>query len=173
MLTIAARTIPVLGRIKAGVPLLSEQHIVGEIEVPETIARQAEFALEVIGDSMIGAGLQAGDYVFMATANRRAPSHGDIVAAMVGDEMTLKRYVKRSGHFWLHAENGNYPDIPVDNQVTIQGVYVGRFSEYQGNVDPPVEELTEGDLINRLAQKYKMDPNALQAMLKAARALKG
>lgn len=163
---IATKQLPILGRIKAGVPLLSDQHIIGEIEVPESIAGQAQFALEVSGDSMIGAGLQAGDYVFMRTAERKPPGHGDIVAAMIDHgDMTLKRYLKQNGHYCLHAENPQYPDIVVDRRVTIQGVYVGRFSEYAGTVDPPIDDMSEDELVTKLAKMRGLDPDQVSGML--------
>lgn len=159
-------TLPILGRIKAGVPLLSEEHVVGHIEVPSHLKRRAEFALEVTGDSMIGTGLQPGDIVFLRTASRSQPTHGSIVAAMIDQgEMTLKRYIKRGGKFYLHAENSNYPDIPVDARVHIQGVYVGRYSEFEGVVEPPVEDMTEDELITKLAQIRGLDPDQVAGML--------
>lgn len=166
MIAVAHQILPILGLIKAGIPLLSEEHIIGHIEVPEHIARQADFALEVSGDSMIGTGLQPGDYVFMRVASKRPPSHGDIVAAMVDGEMTLKRYVKRNGGSWvLHAENPAYQDIPVDQRVIIQGVYAGRFSEYAGMVDPPSDELTDDELITKIARRKGLDPDMVAGML--------
>jgi len=158
--------VPVLGRIRAGIPLLSEEHIMRYIEAPVHITNRSDFALEVAGDSMIGAGLHAGDVVFMRLARKRPPIHGDIVAAMVDQgDMTLKRYIKKNGEHVLRAENSAYKDIAVTDGVEIQGVYVARYSEYQGNVDPPLEDMTEDELITKLAKLRGIDPDQVAGML--------
>lgn len=165
MHTIQLETLPILGQIRAGVPLFAEEHIVGQIEVPAQLKRRADFALEVSGDSMIGAGLSPGDFVFLATVERHPVAHGNIVAAMVDGEMTLKRYIKRDGRFWLHAENPAYVDIPVDDKVQIQGAYVGRYSEYEGVVEPPLEDMSEDELISKLAEMRGLDPDTLSDLI--------
>jgi repressor LexA len=173
MQLIQLETLPILGRIRAGVPLFAEEHIVGQIEVPSRLKRRADFALEVSGDSMIGAGLSQGDYVFLRTADRHPATHGNIVAAMVDGEMTLKRYVKRDGRYWLHAENQAYVDIPVDEKVQIQGVYVGRYSEFEGVVEPPLEDMSEDELITKLATMKGMDPDTLAGLIDVLTKKKG
>lgn len=171
--TLRLVTVPILGRIKAGVPLLSEENREGDIEVPEHLKGKTQFALRVSGDSMTGAGIQAGDIVFLRMADRHPPAHGNIVAAMRDEgEMTLKRYIKQNGRYWLHAENPAYEDLPVDERVQIQGTYVGRWTEHEGTVEPPVEDMTRDELLTKLAQLEGMDPDDLAEAVEFVRKLK-
>jgi repressor LexA len=79
------------------------------------------FALKVRGDSMTGVSILDGDYVIMDT---RDPKPGDIVAALVDNETTLKTYIIRRGKPCLRAENPRYPDIIPGRELVIQGVMV-------------------------------------------------
>ena len=81
------------------------------------------FALRVRGDSMTGAGVHSGDYVVLDRA--REARHGDVVAALVDGESTLKRLVIGGGQTFLKAENPAYPDIKPVHDLTVQGVMVG------------------------------------------------
>jgi len=169
MSVVDLETIPLLGRIVAGIPLLSEQNVVGYVEVPAQIRRKADFALEVIGDSMKGAGIQSGDLVFLRLADKQQPIHGNIVAAMVDGEMTLKRFVKRNGSLSLMAENPAYEPIPITDKVQIQGIYVARYTESSGIVEPPPEDMTDDELITKLALRKGVDPDTLAGMLELLR----
>ena len=87
------------------------------------LARNAPaFALEVRGDSMHEAHIVQGDFVIM---EMREPRSGDIVAALIDGECTLKRYLTRSGTAYLKAENAAYPDLIPAQELLIQGVMVG------------------------------------------------
>lgn len=79
------------------------------------------FALKVRGDSMRGAGVLDGDVVIMEF---RDPKHGDIVAALIDGETTLKRYVLRDGQPYLRAANPKFPDLIPARELVIQGVQV-------------------------------------------------
>jgi len=124
-------TIPLIGTICAGDGLLAEQNIEEYIHYPFQNKRQPDFALRVKGDSMIGAGIEDGDIVYM----RHAPwadYNGQIVAALINDneEGTLKRirWSSDSPLIRLEPENDEYDAIEVaPNQVTICGVYMGHF----------------------------------------------
>lgn len=124
-------TIPLIGTICAGDGLLAEQNIEDHIYYPLQSKRQPDFALRVKGDSMIGAGIEDGDIVYM----RHAPwadYNGQIVAALINDneEGTLKRirWSSDSPLIRLVPENDEYDVIEVPpNQVTICGVYMGHF----------------------------------------------
>lgn len=124
-------TIPLVGTICAGDGLLAEQNIEEYIYYPFQTKRQPDFALRVKGDSMIGAGIEDGDIVYM----RKAPwadYNGQIVAALINDneEGTLKRirWTVDSPRIRLEPENDEYDAIEVaPNQVTICGVYMGHF----------------------------------------------
>jgi repressor LexA len=116
--------VPVYGMIPAGVPEGQEQEVDRCISVdPETlrIPRTAKtFALEVRGDSMIGAGILNRDLVIMEFAE---PRHRDIVAALIDGDVTLKRYLIESGRPFLRAENPLYPDLIPARELVIQGVF--------------------------------------------------
>lgn len=128
--------IPLIGTICAGDGLLAEQNIEEYIHYPFRNKRQPDFALRVKGDSMIGAGIEDGDIVYM----RQAPwadYNGQIVAALINDneEGTLKRirWSSDSPMIRLIPENNEYQTIEVmPNEVTICGVYMGHFKPERG-----------------------------------------
>ena len=117
--------IPVVGVIRAGLPVLAEEQIIGHIPIPADQAEEVKWALKVKGDSMLGAGINDGDIVLVRPQRYAEP--GDIVVAIVnGEEATLKRLlVTKDGMGLLHAENPQYFDIPVkEEEVIILGVAV-------------------------------------------------
>lgn len=121
-------SIPVFGVIPAGLPAANAQ----EIEPDESVAVDAAslglrrnsrvFGLRVRGDSMIGANILEDDIVFLAP---REPTPGQIVAALIDGESTLKRFLHQRGRPFLHAENPRYPDLLPAAELIIQGVMVG------------------------------------------------
>lgn len=118
---------PVLGHVAAGYAQGASQSCDEYIRV-DTQAAGIEkpgdcFALRVRGDSMTGAHILDGDYVIMQ-ANRQ-PKNGDIVAALIDGESTLKRLVIDGPRRWLHAENPAYPDLTPATELTVQGVMRG------------------------------------------------
>ena len=126
-----ALTVPLIGTICAGDGLLAEQNIEEYIHYPFSYKRQPDYALRVKGDSMIGAGIEDGDIVYMRYAPW-ADYNGQIVAALINDneEGTLKRirWSADSPLIRLIPENENYQTIEVmPNEVTICGVYMGHF----------------------------------------------
>ncbi len=116
--------IPLYGNIPAGLPSGQDQESERCLSVdPDTIQlpRNARtFALEVRGDSMIGAGILDRDVVIMELAEAR---HRDIVAALIDGETTLKRYLLQRGKAFLRAENPQYPDLIPARELVIQGVF--------------------------------------------------
>ncbi|WP_296763915.1 transcriptional repressor LexA [Sediminimonas sp.] len=127
-----ARSLPVMGRIAAGVPIEAISNAEHSIAVPDAMlgAQGEHYALEVRGDSMIDAGINDGDVVVIretATAD-----NGDIVVALIDDhEATLKRFFRRGGAIALEAANPAYETrlLPED-QVRIQGRLVGLIRTY-------------------------------------------
>jgi repressor LexA len=117
--------IPIFGHIPAGGPEPQEQSPQGTVSVDMDSAglkkNSRMFAVKVRGDSMIGAHINDGDLVIL---EQKIPQHGDIVAALVDGETTLKRYVATEGRPFLRAENPKYPDIYPVNELMIQGVMV-------------------------------------------------
>ena len=111
--------VPVLGRIAAGVPITAEESIEDVFPLPRQIVGEGQlFLLRVYGDSMIDAAICDGDWVVV----RQQPSAetGDIVAAMLDNEATVKTYKRQRGHVWLLPQNPDYEPIDGDN-ATILG----------------------------------------------------
>lgn len=118
--------IPIYGEISAGMAqdVAPEKDGCLSIDVASLgVSSRAEtFALRVRGDSMIDAHICDGD---IAVLEQRRPRKGNIVAALIDGETTLKRYVVERGKPYLHAENENYPDLLPVSELIIQGVLVG------------------------------------------------
>ncbi|MCL6563107.1 MAG: helix-turn-helix domain-containing protein [Firmicutes bacterium] len=123
------RTIPILGRIVAGVPLETQPDRLGTLAVPED--QPGDFALQVRGDSMLGAGIHPGDVVVVRRVEvwEQVPP-GSCVVALVDGETTLK-YLVREADLWdrprwlLRAAHPDYPDRPLDPaQDRVQGIVV-------------------------------------------------
>lgn len=117
--------IPIYGNIAAGMAQDAEPEREGSVTIDITslgIPRNARtLALKVRGDSMIDAHICDGDTVIL---EHREPRNGDIVAALIDGETTLKRYVITRGKPYLHAENPDYPDLIPARELVIQGVLV-------------------------------------------------
>lgn len=117
--------IPVYGEIAAGMAqdVTPERDGCVSIDVQSVgISRSTRaFALKVRGDSMIDAHICEGDTVVL---EMREPRNGDVVAALIDGETTLKRYIVNSGTPYLHAENEQYPDLIPARELVIQGVMV-------------------------------------------------
>ncbi|MBC2601321.1 transcriptional repressor LexA [Puniceicoccus vermicola] len=118
--------IPVMGNIAAGYPDRVESGgQIDTLQVDSFTARQRRnrrtFAIRVRGESMINAGIQDGDTVVVET---REPKNGDIVAALIDGETTLKRFVRSSGSPtpYLKAENPDYPELYPIDELIVQGV---------------------------------------------------
>lgn len=127
--------IPLIGTICAGDGLLAEQNIEEYIHYPFPSGRQPDYALRVKGNSMVGAGIEDGDIVYMRHASW-ADYNGQIVAALINDqeEGTLKRikWSSESPKIKLIPENDEYDIIEVmPNEVVICGVYMGHFKPEQ------------------------------------------
>ncbi len=127
----AAISIPVMGRIAAGVPIDAIQHRTHAISVPPDMISSGEhYALEVKGDSMIEAGIFDGDTVIIRHGQTASP--GDIVVALVDDqEATLKRFRRKGASIALEAANPAYETrIFGPDRVKVQGRLVGLIRRY-------------------------------------------
>jgi repressor LexA len=112
---VAVNTIPLIGQVAAGRPILAVENIEGRIAVDEMFARSREcFALRVNGDSMRDAGIVDGDVVIVNP--QPDARNGDVVVALIDDEATVKTYVRRNGGVVLHPENPEYEDIVLDRR---------------------------------------------------------
>ncbi|PKM07705.1 MAG: repressor LexA [Gammaproteobacteria bacterium HGW-Gammaproteobacteria-4] len=119
--------LPLVGRVAAGAPILSEGHIEARYAIdPHLFRPRPHYLLRVQGDSMIDVGIHDGDLI----AVHRTPTalDGQIVVARIDDEITVKRLRYADGRLRLIAENPAYPAIEVDaarNDFAIEGLYVG------------------------------------------------
>jgi repressor LexA len=114
--------VPLVGRIAAGIPITAEQHVEDVMSLPRQLVGNGElFMLKVVGDSMIDAAICDGDWVVV----RQQPTadNGDIVAAMLDDEATVKVFKQRDGHTWLLPQNSAYEPILGDH-ATVMGKVV-------------------------------------------------
>ncbi|WP_426125333.1 transcriptional repressor LexA [Pararhizobium sp. PWRC1-1] len=124
-------SIPVMGRIAAGVPISAIQNNTHDISVPfEMVGSGEHYALEVRGDSMIEAGILDGDTVIIRNTNTASP--GEIIVALVDDEeATLKRFRRKGASIALEAANPAYETrIFGPDRVKIQGKLVGLIRRY-------------------------------------------
>jgi repressor LexA len=111
--------VPLVGRIAAGGPILAEQAVEDVFPLPRQLVGDGQlFMLKVVGDSMVEAAICDGDWVVV----RQQPvaENGDIVAAMLDGEATVKTFKRRDGHIWLLPHNAAYQPIPGD-EATVLG----------------------------------------------------
>ncbi|WP_039923627.1 transcriptional repressor LexA [Amycolatopsis decaplanina] len=117
-----AAYVPLVGRIAAGGPVLAEQAIEDVFPLPREIVGEGElFLLSVTGDSMVDAAITDGDWVVVRQQPTADP--GEIVAAMIDGEATVKTFKRKDGHIWLMPHNEAYEPIPGDD-ATILGKVV-------------------------------------------------
>ena len=126
--------VPIYGSIAAGFAEASEQETLGTISVDAVstgLRRNARtFALRVRGDSMVGAQIEDGDTVIL---EHKQPKPGDIVAALIDGETTLKRLVNERGTYYLKAENPRFPEIHPARELLVQGVMVALVRRYRSH----------------------------------------
>jgi repressor LexA len=109
-----AAFVPLVGRIAAGGPILAEESIEAIYPLPKEMVGNGElFMLEVVGDSMIDAAICHGDKVVVRKQDDA--QNGEIVAALLGDEATVKTLKRKDGHVWLMPANPNYEPINGDH----------------------------------------------------------
>lgn len=118
-------SLPLVGDVAAGVPILAEENITDTISLPvDIVGDSASFLLSVHGDSMIEAGINDGDYIVVreqSTAN-----NGDIVVALIDDGATVKRFYRERDHIRLQPENSSMDPILVA-ECSIVGKVVALF----------------------------------------------
>ncbi len=108
--TPAAQYVPLVGRIAAGAPILAEEHVEEVFPLPRTLVGEGTlFLLEVSGDSMIDAAICNGDYVVVR--QEQTAENGDIVAALLDGEATVKTFRRKNGQVWLLPHNDAYEPI--------------------------------------------------------------
>ena len=118
-------SVPVIGQISAGQPILAEENIERMFPLPSDFARGSDvFMLKIRGESMVNAGILDGDFVIVKSQN--VANNGDIVAALIEDCATVKTFYKENGHFRLQPENDYLEPIIVDT-VAIIGKVIGVY----------------------------------------------
>lgn len=118
-------SIPIVGTVAAGQPILAQQNIDGYFPLPVDYVPNAEsFVLKVKGDSMINIGIFNGDSIFVECCN--TARNGDVVVALVDDSATVKTFYKENGHIRLQPENDQMEPIIVDD-CQILGKVFGVF----------------------------------------------
>lgn len=114
--------VPVLGRIAAGGPILAEEAVEDVFPLPrELVGEGSLFLLKVVGDSMVDAAICDGDWVVVRQQN--TAESGDIVAALLDGEATVKTFTRSDGHVWLMPHNPSYAPILGDH-ATVMGKVV-------------------------------------------------
>ena len=105
-----AAMVPLVGRIAAGIPITAEQQIDEVFPLPRQLVGKGNlFMLKVVGDSMIDAAICDGDWIVVREQN--TAENGDVVAAMLDDEATVKVFQQRDGHTWLLPRNSEFAPI--------------------------------------------------------------
>ena len=137
--------IPIYGQIPAGMATLTEQTVLGHVSLDARSANASRnarmFALKVRGDSMLNAHILDGDIVILD--DRKEARNGDIVAALIDGETTLKRFVIEHGRPHLRAENPRYPNQRPAHDLRIQGVMVSLIRRQLRPDKAKVERLAE------------------------------
>lgn len=114
--------VPLVGRIAAGIPITADQQIDEVFPLPRQLTGKGElFMLKVVGESMIDAAICDGDWVVVRQQNHA--ENGDIVAAMLDNEATVKVFRQRDGHTWLLPRNSNFEPI-LGDEATVLGKVV-------------------------------------------------
>ncbi len=125
----ATRQVPILGRVAAGKPLITEENVEGLMAVPAEMVRGETFIVQVKGDSMVDAGILDGDYVIVRS--QESAENGEIVCAMINGEATLKRFQKKGDVVTLKAENKSYAPMRISRgEFAIVGKMVGLIRKF-------------------------------------------
>lgn len=126
--------VPLVGTIAAGSPILAQENVEEIIPMPESMTGSAEgsFFLRVKGESMIEEGIMPGDLVLISKSDTAV--NGELVAVLVEDEATVKRFYRRGSNIVLEPANRNYEPIIIDpakNRCSIIGKVVGLMRSYK------------------------------------------
>jgi len=117
-----AISVPIVGNVAAGTPILAEQNIEDHVLLSSDLAKEGYFLLRVRGDSMVNAGILDGDLVLVRPQHEA--SNGSIVVALVDGDATVKRFERSNGHVKLIPENPAYEPIVTTN-VSLVGLVRG------------------------------------------------
>lgn len=109
--------VPLVGTIAAGQPVFAVENLEEYLPLPEDLSGENSFALRVKGDSMINAGIYDKDIIIVEKCS--TAENGEIIAALIDDEATVKRFYKRDGKIILHPENDAMSDMVFDNVIVL------------------------------------------------------
>lgn len=126
--------LPVIGHVAAGNPILAEEHIDREINVdPALFTQQPDFLLKVKGQSMKDIGILDGD--LLAVKKYPEARNGQVIVARIENEVTVKRFIKKTSHIELLPENPDFAPIIVrpNQEFTIEGIAVGLIRTHNLN----------------------------------------
>ena len=122
-------SLPVIGNVAAGAPILAEENVESYFPVPADMVPAGDsFVLKVKGDSMVNAGIYSGDQIFVNACN--TAQNGDTIVALIDDSATVKTFYKENGHIRLQPENDTMDPIIVEN-CRILGKVFGIFRFYR------------------------------------------
>ncbi len=124
-------SVPILGTIAAGKPITAIENIEGYVTLDRSVFRgEGLFALKIKGDSMTGMGILNGDIAVLRRKNQA--DHGEVVAVVIDEDATLKRFIRENGAVLLRAENPAYSDIVLSstNSIQVIGKLVGIIRKY-------------------------------------------
>ena len=124
--------VPIIGSVTAGQPILAVENIEGYFPImPEFVHNRQTFMLNVVGDSMVNAGIFSGDYILVEEA--RTAANGDIIVALIDDSVTVKRFYKEENGIRLQPENDAMDPIyvPPDSYFSIVGKVIGLFRSFK------------------------------------------
>jgi repressor LexA len=123
------RSIPLLGRVAAGRPIEAIQ-TPDTVEVPETLVRgDDQFALKVVGDSMVDDGIREGDIIIVK--RQRDARNGQTVIALIGDDATVKQYYRKGSKIELRPANARMkPFFVEEGDIQIQGIVIGLIRRF-------------------------------------------
>lgn len=124
------RTVPILGEIACGTPILAEQNFDGQANIPAGV--KCDFALRVKGDSMINARIFDGDLVFIE--QQSDVESGEIAAVLIDDEVTLKRVYKYEGRMELRPENPVYQPVNIEGPDLLHVKIIGKPVAFVGTI---------------------------------------
>lgn len=121
-------TVPLIGTVTAGTPILAVENFEGYYPIPQEFSTDSDlFMLKVKGDSMINAGIFDGDKIIVK--KQETANNGDIVVCLIDDSATVKRFFSKDGKIILHPENDLMEDIILD-EAYILGLVVGLMRKF-------------------------------------------
>ena len=120
-------SIPLVGAITAGMPILAVQNLEGYVPLPQDFDGNVDFALRVKGDSMKNAGIFDRDIILVKRQD--SADNGDIVVALIDDSATVKRFFIKDNKYVLHPENEEFTDI-ILNELSVLGIVKGLIRRF-------------------------------------------